>query len=424
MPRSDGRPDPCSSVRTCPLPAAPTRPSSAGRNAAARHPDLQPEPARVEAGLYSEEVDEFRAAMADAPIEARAHPRGLSAQLRVRGPRDPREVARLADRVAAGGRRLGAPGVVLHPGSALKGAVDAALERAAATIARGARRVRDLPAAPRGHRRRRRDARAHLRGARRAHRAPPAARAARRVPGLLPPARLRLRRAHARGRSPGSRRVRRGLGLDRLGSLHLNDSQIRSARTTTATRPRRGRARRGRLRRRSCASPASRAFRASSSSTAPSERTPTSRASCATRAAPHAGAGASLPARDGVLRPVRQPAGGPRAVLPELRRAADLGWGGEAAPPAPRAGGAAAPEPAPGAPEPAPAPEPEPRPRTRARARTGAQPLSAAPGGARRPARRARPDARRRRRGCDQRRDVRGRARGRVRARRAARARR
>ena len=60
------------------------------------------------------------------------------------------------------GAALGAVGVVLHPGSALKDGGDAgtAMERAAEVIAEALKESEGLPAAPRGHRRRRRDARA------------------------------------------------------------------------------------------------------------------------------------------------------------------------------------------------------------------------------------------------------------------------
>ena len=93
-------------------------------------------------------------------------------------------------------------------------------------IARGARRDRALPAAPREHRRRRRHARALVRGARRADRGRRRRRAARRLPRLLPPARLGLRHPHGRRRSTRcSTTATRVVGLDRLGSLHLNDSQ-------------------------------------------------------------------------------------------------------------------------------------------------------------------------------------------------------
>ena len=83
-------------------------------------------------------------------------------------------------------------GVVLHPGSALKGSVDEAIKRAGETIGEAleATRRRRLPAAPRGHRGRRRHARAVLRGARGADRRRGRRQAARDLPGLLPPARV------------------------------------------------------------------------------------------------------------------------------------------------------------------------------------------------------------------------------------------
>ena len=73
---------------------------------------------------------------------------------------------------------------------------------------RGARRVRGVPAAPRGHGGRGRHARPLVRGARAAARGRRRRRAARRLPGLLPPARLRLRRPHRGGARRGARRVR------------------------------------------------------------------------------------------------------------------------------------------------------------------------------------------------------------------------
>ena len=91
-----------------------------------------------------------------------------------------------------GGAAIGAAGVVLHPGSAKTGDVGAGDRARGRDDRRGARRERGLRAAPREHRRRRRDARALVRRARRAARAAGGRRAARRVPGLLPPARLRL----------------------------------------------------------------------------------------------------------------------------------------------------------------------------------------------------------------------------------------
>jgi deoxyribonuclease IV len=85
--------------------------------------------------VYSpEEVDEFRSAMADSPLEAlMIHAVYLlncaSEDPEIRG----KSLTALTAALHAGAA-LGAHCVVLHPGSALKGAVDTALERAAATI--------------------------------------------------------------------------------------------------------------------------------------------------------------------------------------------------------------------------------------------------------------------------------------------------
>jgi deoxyribonuclease-4 len=86
--------------------------------------------------VYSpEEIDAFRAAMDDSPLEAlMIH----AVYLLNCASEDPelREKSLTALTAALrAGAALGAHCVVLHPGSALKGAVDAALERAAETIA-------------------------------------------------------------------------------------------------------------------------------------------------------------------------------------------------------------------------------------------------------------------------------------------------
>jgi deoxyribonuclease-4 len=84
-----------------------------------------------------EEVADFRAAMADSDVDALLihavyllNPASEQADFREKS------LASLATSLRAG-KELGAVGVVLHPGSALKsgGAVDAAIERAAAVIA-------------------------------------------------------------------------------------------------------------------------------------------------------------------------------------------------------------------------------------------------------------------------------------------------
>ncbi len=86
--------------------------------------------------VYSpEEIDAFQRAMADSPLEAlMIHAIYLlncaSEDPEMRG----KSLTALTAALQAGAS-LGARCVVLHPGSALKGPVDAALERAAATIA-------------------------------------------------------------------------------------------------------------------------------------------------------------------------------------------------------------------------------------------------------------------------------------------------
>ena len=157
-----------------------------------------------------EEVAAFHEAMDASRRRRAADPRRLPAQLRLRGRGDPRQVADRADRALHAGAALTAAGVVLHPGSALKdgGVVDEAIERAGEVIAEALEESARLPAAPRGHGRRRRDARALVRGARRADRGRGRRRAPRRLPGLLPPAGLGLRHPHRRGALGRPRRLR------------------------------------------------------------------------------------------------------------------------------------------------------------------------------------------------------------------------
>ena len=177
--------------------------------------------------VYSaDEIAEFRSAMADSPLRGADDPRGLPAQLRLRGPEIRGKSLTALTAALQAGAALGAHCVVLHPGSALEGApVEPALERAAATIAEALAESETCPlhledTAGSGG-----DARALVRGAGDADRARGRRRAPRRVPGLLPPAGLRLRRADRRGAGGVIDEFDSVVGLDRLGSLHLNDSQ-------------------------------------------------------------------------------------------------------------------------------------------------------------------------------------------------------
>ena len=139
-----------------------------------------------------EDVAAFREAMADSPIDAVL----IHAVYLLNCASDDKDIrakslASLTHSLRVG-QAIGASAVVLHPGSAKQGHVGEAIARAGKTIAAGARRQRGLRAAPGEHRRRRRHARALLRGARGADRRRRRRQAPRRVPGLLPPARLRL----------------------------------------------------------------------------------------------------------------------------------------------------------------------------------------------------------------------------------------
>ena len=148
----------------------------------------------------------------------RAHPRRLPAQLRERRPRDRTAHRCLAHPVAArrrrDRRRRGRPAPGLGEGRSRRPGDRARREG----DGRGARRIRRLPAAPGEHRRRRRNARAVLRRARAAHRGRRRRRAPRRLPRLLPPARLRIRDPQRRRADADDRRMRRrgGRVADRL----------------------------------------------------------------------------------------------------------------------------------------------------------------------------------------------------------------
>ena len=224
-----------------------------------RDPDLQPVAARCggRPPTRDEDFAAFREAMRRQPDRGGADPRRLPAQLRQRGPRDPREVARVADALAARRRRdrrrrrRPAPRLGARPATSAR--------RSRAPARRSARRW------PRA------------RAARCTSRTPPA-------PAARSGARSRSSRRCSRPAGGGERlgvcldschllasgydiRTADGLGevLDecdaqrrrwtRLGSLHLNDSQtpLGSNRDRHANVGD-GRARRARAARRSCPS--------------------------------------------------------------------------------------------------------------------------------------------------------------------------
>ena len=165
----------------------------------------------------------------------------------------------------------------------------------------GAGRDRAVPAAPRGHRRRRRHPRPLVRGARRAARRLRRRQAARDLPGLLPPVRVGLRRPHpevpgrGRGRIRPRRRARRASGR-----CTSTIRRSRSGPTATGTRSWARASSARRAARCSCPSPGSRSCRACSrpgaTTVVPPRRTWRSRRSCA-GAADRTGRGRSGPPR-------------------------------------------------------------------------------------------------------------------------------
>ena len=175
----------------------------------------------------AEEVEAFHAAMDGSDVDALL----IHAVYLLNCASDDAEIRAktldLADRLAAGGRRARrgrrrpAPGL----GEDRRGR----RRRSSAPARSSARRSPSPSACPlhlentAGHGR---DARALVRRAGGAHRRRRRRRAPRPVPGLLPPARVGLRDPHApRASTRRSTSATREVGLDRLGSLHLNDSQ-------------------------------------------------------------------------------------------------------------------------------------------------------------------------------------------------------
>ena len=168
----------------------------------------------------------FREAIGAEPDQGGADPRRLPAQLRLRGREIRDKSLRLADPVAARRRRDRRRRRRAAPRLGQAGRRRQAIKRAGKVIARGAGGDRALPAAPRGHGRRRRHARAaRSRSWPRCSR-PPAATTARRsawTPATC--SRPATTSAPPTGSTETLDEFDRIVGLKRLGSLHLNDSQ-------------------------------------------------------------------------------------------------------------------------------------------------------------------------------------------------------
>ena len=173
MPRSAGVQNPCSSAHTSPLQVAPQRRWSEAWSAAATRSRSSTR-ARARGGRActrprrsTSSARRWRTRRLEAlMIHAVYLLNCASEDPEIRG----KSLTALTAALQAGAA-LGAHCVVLHPGSALKGAGRPGARARGGDDRRGARRVGDLPAAPRGHRRRRGDARALVRGARDADRA-------------------------------------------------------------------------------------------------------------------------------------------------------------------------------------------------------------------------------------------------------------
>ena len=164
----------CSSAPTSPPPAAWPRPSSAASSAAARAIQIFNQTPRMWRPTIYTRRGGRRLPRGDGrprPIDALLIHAVYLLNCAERRPGDPREVADLADRLAAGRRRARrARASCCTPARRKTGDVGEAIAARRRGHPRGAGRDRPLPAAPREHRRRRRHARALLRGARGADR--------------------------------------------------------------------------------------------------------------------------------------------------------------------------------------------------------------------------------------------------------------
>ena len=152
-----------------------------------------------------------------------------------------------------------------------------AIKRAGKVIGEALSRDRALPAAPGGHRGRRRHARALLRGAGRAARRGRGRRAARGVPGLVPPAGLRaMTSAPPAGLGRDAGRVRRGSSASSGWARCTSTTPRRRwAQTATATPTSAPASSASRAARRSCPSRASRSCRCVLETQGPERQGPT-----------------------------------------------------------------------------------------------------------------------------------------------------
>ena len=174
-----------------------------------------------------DDIAEFRERMADGPIKSVViHAVYLincaSKDKEIRS----KSIASLVHSLQMGDA-IGADGVVLHPGSTVGEPHGESMKRIGKALDAGAGRVGLLPAAAGGHRRRGQHHRPHVRGAGRAGLAGRRRQAGGHLPGLLPPAGQRLRRAHRRrGGGHHGRRATSTWARSGCKCLHVNDSKM------------------------------------------------------------------------------------------------------------------------------------------------------------------------------------------------------
>ena len=149
-----------------------------------------------------DDIAEFRELMADGPIQSVVIHAVYLINCASKDPEIRRKSLASLIHALRMGDAIGADGVVLHPGSTVGEPHEEAMERVGEALREALAESETLPAAARGHRRRRQHARPLVRGAGRADRAGRRRRAARAVPRLLPPAGQRVRHPHRRRRSP------------------------------------------------------------------------------------------------------------------------------------------------------------------------------------------------------------------------------
>ena len=175
-----------------------------------------------------DDIAEFRERDGRRADQVGGDPRRLPDQLRLQGRGDPRRSRSPRWSTPCRWATPSAPTAwCCTPAPPSASPTAASMKRVGKALEKALAESDSLPAAAGGHRRRGQHDRPHVRGARRAGHAGRRRQAAGHLPGLLPPAGLRLRRAHRRRGRGDHGRVRRSTwAAKRLRCLHVNDSKM------------------------------------------------------------------------------------------------------------------------------------------------------------------------------------------------------